>query len=235
MRLLKAYIAVTIAASMAACGGTANDSNGDSGSPAANNVENTTGSTGNTESGSPSVADSDQTSQPSGGDPSKPFAKTLELQGITFVVECDNGGSTNTLKITPKGLEGSNEPIEKEVNGGVTGAEVADLNVDGSPEIYVYSSSLSLGFGSVIGYAANNKKSLSEISIAEPKRDSEDMEGYLGSDEFAVVESTLVRRFPVFDKSNVKAKLTGKTRQIQYKLKAGEAAWQLVIDKVITY
>ena len=47
-----------------------------------------------------------------------------------------------------------------------------------------------------------------------------------GKDEYAVVEGSFVRRFPIAG---------GKTRQIQYKLKAGEAGWLLKLDKVVEY
>jgi hypothetical protein len=65
------------------------------------------------------------------------FDRTLELQGIGFRVRSANQGSINTLYIIPAGLEIDNSPIERTINGTVTGAEAADLNGDGSPEIYV--------------------------------------------------------------------------------------------------
>ncbi len=63
------------------------------------------------------------------------YDETLKLQGVTFRVECDNAASLNTLTLTPSGLEIDNSPITVEVDGIVTGAEVADLNADGSPEV----------------------------------------------------------------------------------------------------
>ena len=48
----------------------------------------------------------------------------------------------------------------------VAGAEVADINWDGSPEIYVYVTSASSGsYGSLVAYLANRRKSLSEIHL----------------------------------------------------------------------
>ena len=63
------------------------------------------------------------------------FDRTLELQGVRFRVSCVNERAVNTLHIVPAGLEIDNSPIVRTINGTVTGAEVADLNVDGSPEI----------------------------------------------------------------------------------------------------
>ncbi|MDF2377039.1 MAG: hypothetical protein P1U81_12405 [Verrucomicrobiales bacterium] len=45
----------------------------------------------------------------------------------------------------------------------------------------------------------------------------------------------LARRFPVYKEGDSNAKPSGGTRQIQYKLKAGEAGWILRIDKVTAY
>ena len=45
-------------------------------------------------------------------------------------------------------------------------------------------------------------------------------EGYIGNDEFSVVETSLSRRFPMYKDG----KPTKKTRQIEYKLIDGEAS-----------
>ncbi|MEI7870435.1 MAG: PliI family lysozyme inhibitor of I-type lysozyme [Candidatus Methylumidiphilus sp.] len=156
------------------------------------------------------------------------FDQTLSLQGINFHVTSANVGSLNRLRIVPKGLKGDNQPIEKEIDGTVTGAEVADLNVDGSPEIYVYATSAGSGsYGSLVAYAANKGKSLSEIYLPSLQDDAKAAKGYMGHDEFRVVENGLVRRFPVYGDKDTNAQPTGGTRQIQYKLKAGEAGWVL--------
>lgn len=164
------------------------------------------------------------------------FDQTLELQGVTFHVTCPNDSSQPTLKIAPGKLTIDNAPITREVDGQVVGAEVADLNVDGSPELYVYVQSAGSGsFASLVAYAANKKKSLSEISLPPIADDPKASKGYMGHDEFRVVESTLVRRFPVYRDGDTNAKPTGGTRQIQYKLAAGEAGWILRPDKVVEY
>jgi hypothetical protein len=72
----------------------------------------------------------------------------------------------NRLRIEPKGLKSGNQVIERDIDGTVAGAEVADLNVDGSPELYVYVTSAGSGsYGSLVAYAANKMKSLSEIYL----------------------------------------------------------------------
>jgi hypothetical protein len=166
------------------------------------------------------------------GASSSAFDKTLKLQGITFHVQCPNEGSLNNLTITPSGLELDNDPVKlKEIDGSVIGAEVGDLNGDGSPEIYIYVQSAGSGsYGTLIAYSANNKKSITPITL--PELDDKLAKGYMGHDEFSLVESTLARRFPIYKEADTNAAPTGGTRQISYKLKAGEAGWLLVVDKV---
>lgn len=167
---------------------------------------------------------------------SKGFSKTLELHGIKFVVESENLVSGNTVKVTPAGLEISNEPQVKPVVGEVYGAEIGDLDIDQSPEVYIYTRETGGNKkAGLIAYSANKKKSLSEINFPADDPKSKDLIGFNGGDEFAVVENSLVRRFSVYDGTSAEAKKTGKTRQIQYKLKPGEAMWQLVVDKVTEF
>ena len=57
----------------------------------------------------------------------------------------------------------------------------------------------------------------------------------MGHDNFAPVEGVFVRKFPIYKEGDSNAKPTGKTRQIQYHLKQGEAGWKLVFSKTLTY
>ena len=160
------------------------------------------------------------------------FDRVFELQGIGFHIICPNQGSTNRLEIIPAGLEIDNTVIKREIDGTVTGAEIADINGDGSPEIYVYIHSAGSGsYGSLVAYSANNKKSLSGIYLPPLSDDKEDSRGYMGHDEFAVVEGSLARRFPIYEKGDTNANPTGGTRQLQYKLQQGEASWILQLEK----
>jgi len=160
------------------------------------------------------------------------FDKTLKLQGITFHVQATNQGSLNTLKITPSGLEEVNTVIEQKIDGIVTDAEIEDLNRDGSPEIYVYVTSAGSGaYGSLVAYSANNKKSLSEIYLLPLENDKKASQGYMGHDQFSLVENTFARRFPIYLKGDANCCPKGGTRQLEYKLVPGEATWQLKLVK----
>lgn len=144
----------------------------------------------------------------------------------------------DSLTITPSNLASVNTPVTHSVVGeSVVGAEIGDLNIDGSPEILVYLTSDGSGsYGRVIGYSVNNGKSMSEISLPDITEDKKISNGYMGHDEFAIVESTLCRRFPIYNPNDSNAKPTsGKTRQIQYKLVNGEASRIFKVDQVIEF
>ncbi len=164
------------------------------------------------------------------------FERTLELQGISFKVTCANDSSLNQLRVVPSGLEIINDPISREVEGTVTGAEVADLNADGSPELYVYIQSAGSGsYATLVAYSANKRKSLSEIHLPPVSENAAASQGYMGHDEFRVVERTFVQRFPIYVQGSSNARPSGKIRQLEYKLVQGEASWRLRLSKAIEY
>ncbi len=59
--------------------------------------------------------------------------------------------------------------------------------------------------------------------------------GYRGHDEFAVVENTLVRRFPSDKDGDTDGAPTGGMRQFQFTLRKGEASAVLQLDRVDSY
>jgi hypothetical protein len=73
----------------------------------------------------------------------------------------------------------------------------------------------------------NKKKSISQTSVPDFTEDPKLAAGYAGGDDSAVVETSLVTRFRIGN--------DGKWRQLQYKLKPGEAGWKLVLDKVVEF
>ena len=163
------------------------------------------------------------------------FDRQLELNGIGFHVTSPNVAAGNTVNVAPAGLEIDNSPFTWDADGAVTGAEVADLDADGSPEIYVYVTSTDAAArGSVVAFSANKRKSLSSIYLP-PMAETPAAQGYQGHDEFAVVEGSLVRRFPIYAGEGAAASPTGKTRQLQYKLVPGEAGWLLKLDRTTDF
>jgi hypothetical protein len=164
------------------------------------------------------------------------FDRVLELHGITFRVTSANSDGANVVRIVPQGLEIDNSPIERRINGVVTGAEVGDLNVDRSPEVYVYVREPGSAARSVlVAYAANRRKSLSEIYLAPVAENPALSKGYRGHDEFALVENVLAQRFPIYRNGDTDNKSTGGMRQLQYKLVPGEAGWVLKLGRKVEF
>ena len=129
-----------------------------------------------------------------------------------------------------------NSKVSKEIDGAVVNAEIEDLNSDGYPELLIYTVSAGSGsYGDVIGYSVNAGKSMSEIYFPTLADNAEANKGYMGHDEFAIVETTLSRRFKTYTEGDNNSAPTGKTRQIQYKLKDGEASRKFVIDQMVEF
>jgi hypothetical protein len=172
----------------------------------------------------------DSSAAPATGKPAVPaaFDSTLTMKGITFRVTAANDSSAGTVTIVPSGLTVTNDTITQEIDGTVVGAEVADLDMNGWPELYVFTRSAGSGsYGSVIGQAVNNGKSLSAIFLPDMTEDPKLAQGYMGHDEFAIVENALARRFPIYAPGDTNAAPSGKMRQVSYALAAGEAGWVL--------
>lgn len=162
------------------------------------------------------------------------YNKTLALQGVTFQVRATGDGSQQRLAIISRSGKRSLKPITETVDGRVVGAEVADLNSNGLPEIYVYVQSAGSGsYGQLVAYSVVNGDQLSPIHLQELT--GPPAKGYQGHDEFSVVEGCLVRRFPIYKPGDSNAKATGGLRQICYKLKNGEASWILRPTSVLQF
>ncbi|HSO87190.1 MAG TPA: PliI family lysozyme inhibitor of I-type lysozyme [Draconibacterium sp.] len=161
------------------------------------------------------------------------FRKSLNFNEFAFFIELYG----KELTIQPVGLSIDNQIVMHKIEGTVMNAEAGDLNIDGYPEVLVYIQSPGSGsYGSVIGYSVNNGKSMSMIASLPPVAENpEASSGYMGHDEFAIVESSLIQRFPIYKPSDTNAKPTGGTRQVQYKLKDGEAMRQFVVDQIVEY
>ena len=149
------------------------------------------------------------------------FWKFLEYTNFTFAVQAIR----DTLTIQPALPKGRVEEVKIPFTGSIADADIADLDADGFPEIYVYVRDGKDQHIRLVAYNLNKGKSLSEIHLQELT--NQEVAPFKGGDEFKPVEGALVRRYPIEG--------TNKTQQIQYTLKMGEALPQLVIDKVYSF
>jgi hypothetical protein len=171
-----------------------------------------------------------------GAELSTPGQCDLRSSGVGFSLQASTGSSINQLRIQTSGLATDNSELSIELDGTAHRAELGDLDANGWPEIYVYVSSAGSGsYGSVVAYAVNSGKSISPIYLPSLDQVPEALEGYMGHDEFALVENRLVRRFPVYIDGDTNSSASGGTRQIQYQLVAGEAGWILEVDRIVEY
>jgi len=141
------------------------------------------------------------------------FKKTIKLKGITFTVESPNKNSGNTLTIVPSGLKESNHAVKTPVNGRLTAVQVGDIDQDGSPEVYASISERN-GHGSLVAYASNRKRSLSQIHVPPLAG----VRGYAGGDVFRVRDRSVLRTFNLRDDGS---------GEVEYRLRAGETGWKL--------
>lgn len=164
------------------------------------------------------------------------FFKILQLQGIGFRVSSIQKEGLNVLTVAPFGLEISNREESMEIDGTVTDAEVEDLNSDGSPELLIFTKMENESHASnVYAFSVNNKKSMSQAYFPPTSENPKINRGYKGNDEFAIVETYLVQRFPIYEEKNDSIVKTGKTRQISYKLRDGEAMRRFEVQKVTEF
>lgn len=115
--------------------------------------------------------------------------------------------------------------VKQELLGSLSGSEVEDLNSDGRPELVLFVTSAGSGsYGSVLAWSASKGHTL--LPITMPDLSGKLAQGYMGHDQFNVVETTLVRRFPIYRPGDTNAKPTGGTRQINYKMVPSKAGFQ---------
>lgn len=165
------------------------------------------------------------------------FNKILQLQDVGFNVSSIKKDGKNTLTILTFGLEEREYNETFNIDGEeVVNAEVEDLNADGSPELFVYTQSVGSGsYGKVHAFSVNDKKSMSEVYFQPTAENNKINKGYMGHDEFSVIENTLGQRFPIYTEGDSNAEASGGTRQVSYGLVEGEAMRKLEVVNITEY
>ena len=163
------------------------------------------------------------------------FQKKLSLQGVEYAITSIGNGSVLNVIVIPSGFKEKMDTIKFQSDP-ILGAEMEDLDHDGFPELLIYSQSAGSGsYGHVIAYSPNKGKSISPIYFPDLVVNSPESKGYMGHDQFTIIESSLSRRFPIYEQNSFNSKPTGKIRQLQYKLKNGEASKKFVLMETIEF
>lgn len=156
------------------------------------------------------------------------FKKTIAFQKHQFDISTNESGAVRELVIKVGRDDKQLILIRQKTDGWVISAEAADLNRNGSPEIYVYSSTYGSGsFGKI--YAFEFLPTSFDAIRTEPLLPML-AEGYMGHDSFKIENGQLVREFPIYRAGDTNARPTGGTRKIWYELR--EIEKKLVLKAV---
>ncbi|GAB2968335.1 hypothetical protein GCM10027048_43980 [Hymenobacter coalescens] len=145
------------------------------------------------------------------------FSRDLTQGEYRFQIQSNTleNGQQLTIK-TRRGDALVTDPVRLNVKGNVTDAVMGDLNGNGSPELYVFTSGGSMGMGGVEAYEFVDK-SFRPIQ-AVPKLSNDLAAGYKGEDKYEVRGNRLVRTFPVYSGTDASATATGQSRSVEYTL-----------------
>ena len=158
----------------------------------------------------------------------EPLEMNLSPEGVSFHIEAADEGSIDRLTVTPEGLKEQSRPVTMDIEGSVSGMEVAYLNRDGSPELYIFVSSAGSGsYGRLVAFSVNRMRSMSGIHLPKLDLNSAEARGYMGHDRFSIEKAHLVRTFPIYEKDGPNCCPSGGIRKLYYRLLPGEATWQL--------
>jgi hypothetical protein len=147
---------------------------------------------------------------------------------ILLIVGASCSNSPSDMNNSPE----SNSPKDTSVK--VVSATADSNLVSFEKKLSLYTQSAGSGsYGKVVGFSPNKGKSISLIYFPELEMGTAAAKGYQGHDEFAIVESNLLRRFKTYQSDDANATPTGKIRQLTYQLKNGEASKKFVLVKTI--
>lgn len=133
----------------------------------------------------------------------------------TFDVFTEGNGSLRAMTVI-HAENGVADTVTGEIDDAVVSAACADLDRDSLPEIYIFAQSP--GSGSYARLYAYQIDRRGRESIALPELDKRLAAGYLGHDTLWVLDTVLVRKFPVYTEGDFNAAASGGTRTLEYVL-----------------
>ncbi len=156
------------------------------------------------------------------------FTKSLRFNVYTFTVTAADSGRVRDVQV--KAYRGALllTNFRVRVDGAVVGAEVADLDNNRLPELYVYSTSDGSGsFGRVYAwqFLPERKADITLVNWRTPS-----IKGYMGHDSVWVEQSILCRRFPIYASGDANAEPSGGYQMMRYKLQASGTGFALIAD-----
>ena len=144
------------------------------------------------------------------------YRRTLHFNVYTFTVETPDTGAVRMASVGAWRGDLLLTRFTIPVDGAVVGTEVADLDANRFPEVYVFSRSNGSGsFGRVYGwqFLPERKADIIPLNWQLPADT-----GYMGHDSLWLERDALYRQFPRYQSGDANASPTGGTSLIRYKL-----------------
>ncbi|AKD54334.1 hypothetical protein SD10_04810 [Spirosoma radiotolerans] len=156
------------------------------------------------------------------------FNKALRFNVYTFTVTAADTGRVREVQVKAYRGELLLTNFQVRVDGAVTGAEVADLDNNRFPELYVYSTSDGSGsFGRVYGWQFLPERK-ADITPANWRNTMP--QGYMGHDSLWVEQDILCRKFPIYQPGDANAEPSGGYQMMRYKLQPAGAGFSLIAE-----
>lgn len=171
----------------------------------------------------------------------KKYDSTMKVGRVGFRVVCNNKQpNKNTVTISPIGFESNMRDFGLDIKGRVKRCEVDDMNGDGTMDLLVIfmDDNDTLRRSSILGVANEGNSTVKPIFFPDIIDDPKLRDGYKGQDQFMLMEGILVRRYPLYTVATegVEQELTGKMRQIMYRVTPGEnGAYKFVVSRTLDY
>lgn len=156
------------------------------------------------------------------------YTTSLRFNIYTFNISAADTGAVRELTVKAYRGELLLTNFKTRIDGAVVNAEVADLDNNRFPELYVYSTSNGSGsFGRVYAwqFLLERKADIRAVDWQKPD------EGYMGHDSLWVERNILCRKFPLYRSGDVNAEPTGGDRMMRYRLQPAGEAYTLVAEE----
>lgn len=156
------------------------------------------------------------------------FTKSLRFNVYTFSIMAADSGRVRDLFVKAYRGELLLTSFRVRVDGAVVNAEVADLDSNRFPELYIYSTSVGSGsFGRVYAWQFLPDR---KADITLPNWRLQPVTGYMGHDSLWVERDILCRKYPVYRFGDANADPSGGYQMVRYKLQPAGVGYALVAE-----
>ncbi len=154
------------------------------------------------------------------------FDRELQFNIYRFLVSAPDSGRVRTVTIKAYRGELLLTKFTVRVDGAVTGTDVADLDGNRFPELYIFSTSDGSGsFGRVYAWQFMPER---KADISLPRNWlPEPVQGYMGHDSLWVENNILRRKYPMYWAGDANATSSGGYRIVRYQLEPAGTGYAL--------